>query len=67
MTLHLTTATGSLALLVRVTDPLYALLGPSRAADEPTPIYAEVIGAVGPDPSRHHSGDLVLTGTVVNR
>ncbi len=43
----ITTPTGSLAILVRATDPLFSVLAQIRPLDEPAPIYRSVVVDLG--------------------
>lgn len=62
----LTTPTGSLAILIRATDPLFGALAHIRPLDEPAPIYREVVADLGVP--GHLAGPApVLVGTVLNR
>lgn len=60
----ITTDTGSLALLIRATDPLFSRVAHIRPLDEPAPIYLEVVADLGV-PGHLTGAAPVLTGTVL--
>lgn len=59
-----TTATGSLAIMIRATDPLFSTLAHIRPLDEPAPIYRETVADLG-IPGHLTGAAPVLTGTVL--
>lgn len=60
----ITTPTGSLAILVRATDPLFSTLAHIRPLDEAAPIYREVVADLG-IPGQLVGAAPVITGTVL--
>lgn len=60
----LTTETGSLAILVRATDPLFSVLANIRPLDEDAPIYREVVATRGV-PGHLTGAASVIPGTVL--
>jgi hypothetical protein len=64
MQLITTADTGSLAVLVRTTDPEWALVGTVPDGGE-QPIYQEVVSKLGPPAIASAGPGLVLTGTVL--
>ena len=59
-----TTPTGSLAILVRATDPLFSALAHIRPQDEPAPIYSGVVADLGV-PGHLVGAGRVVTGEVL--
>lgn len=60
----LTTPTGSLAILIRATDPLFGALAHIRPLDEPAPVYREVVADLGL-PGQLTGPGRVITGQVL--
>lgn len=59
-----TTDTGSLAVLVRVTEPLYAWLAQTDHSSEDAPIYRDVVADLG-TPDGLVGPGLTIPGTAV--
>jgi len=59
-----TTPTGSLAILVRATDPLFSTLAHIRPQEEDAPLYRSVVADLGL-PGRGAGNGTVLVGTVL--
>ncbi len=60
----ITTETGSLAILVRATDPLFSTLARIKPLDEPAPIYRSVVADLG-IPGQFTGPAPVIAGTVL--